>query len=99
MLRVKIITVQFVCTCTHTADLYGWIVLILGMESLVSVKMHCVSGLIKIRVLLCEVSHKLRTHFYFLPRYAMQAWPVSSCGVCACVCVCVCHIRELCQKE
>ena len=31
----------------------------------------------------------------FLPRDAMQARPMSSCGVC----LSVCHVRELCQNE
>jgi len=35
----------------------------------------------------------------FLPRDAMQARPMSSCGVCVSVCLCVCHVRELCQNE
>ena len=35
----------------------------------------------------------------FLPRDAMQAWPMSSCSVCLSVCVCVRHVRRLCQNE
>jgi len=35
----------------------------------------------------------------FLPRDAMQARPMSTCGVCLSVCLCVCHVREFCQKE
>ena len=43
----------------------------------------------------------------FLPRDAMQARPILSCGVCVCVCVyvgvCVClcvfRVHTFCQKE
>ena len=35
----------------------------------------------------------------FLPRDAIQARPMSSCGVCRCVCVCACHIRTFFQNE
>jgi len=38
-----------------------------------------------------------------LPRDAMQARPMSSCGVCLSVrpsvCLCVCHVRGSCQNE
>ena len=36
-----------------------------------------------------------------LPRDAMQARPMLSCGVCLplSVCVCVRHVREFCQNE
>ena len=40
---------------------------------------------------------------YFLPRDAMQARPMPSCGVrpslCLCVCLSVCHVRTFCQNE
>ena len=34
----------------------------------------------------------------FLPRDAMQARPMPSCGVRPSVCVSVCHVREFCQN-
>jgi len=35
------------------------------------------------------------SYFWFLLRDAMQARPMSSCGVCQCVC----YIREFCQNK
>ena len=39
------------------------------------------------------ILHVIR--YRFLPRDAMQARPMPSCGVC----LCVCHVREFCQNE
>jgi len=48
--------------------------------------------------LLCivpEIKRDVGRNSWFLPRDAMQAWPMSSCGVCPSVC----HVRVLCQMN
>jgi len=48
-----------------------------------------------------EVNHGRRvvTLGVLLPRDAMQARPMPSCGLSVCACVSVCHVRGFCQNE
>jgi len=41
----------------------------------------------------------VNTLVQILPRDALQARPMLSCGVCVCLSLCVCHVCTFCQNE